>query len=83
MALDVKQFAAVARATNAIYFYVTADNAATVVGAGYFNSKDLVGSVKVKDLIFINASDKVVIAKVTAVNLGTGAITIAAAFTQA
>ena len=83
MALDVKQFAAVARATNAIYFYVTSDNAAAVKTAGYFTSKDLVGATKVGDVIIINASDKLILAKVTAVSQTTGVITIGAAFTEA
>ena len=83
MALDVKQFAAVARATNAIYFYVTSDNASTVTTAGYFTSKDLVGATKVGDVIIINASDKLILAKVTAVAQATGVITIDAAFTEA
>lgn len=83
MALETKNFAAVARATNAIYFYVTTDTAATAVAANYFDSKDLVGQVKVGDIIFINASDKLVIAKVTTVTAATGAIVIDAAFTEA
>lgn len=83
MALDIKQFAAVARATNAIYFYVTTDAIATVVGANYFNSQDLSGSVKVGDIVLANASDKFAILKVTAVTPATGAITVVAAFTQA
>lgn len=83
MALDIKLFAPVARATNAIYFYVTTDAIATVVAANYFNSKDLSGSVKVGDVIIVNASDKLAFLKVTAVTPASGAITVVAAFTQA
>lgn len=76
MALDIKSFAAVARATNALFFYPTTDAIATVEGAGYFNSKDLAGYVKVKDVIMANTSDKLAFFKVTAVNTTTGAITV-------
>ena len=83
MALDIKQFAAVARATNAIHFYVTTDAIAAVVAANYFSNKDLSGSVKVGDIVLVNASDKFAILKVTAVTPASGAITVVSAFTQA
>lgn len=83
MALDVKLFAPVARATNAIYFYVTPDAIATVIAANYFNSKDLSGSVKVGDVVLVNASDKLAILKVTAVTPASGAITVVSALAQA
>ena len=53
MALDIKQFAVVARATNALFYYVTADAKATVTGANYFKSKDLSGNVKPGDIILV------------------------------
>lgn len=56
MALDIKLFAPVARATNAIYMYVTEDAWATVKAAGYFNDGQLVGSVKVGDIILVNST---------------------------
>lgn len=68
MALDIKQFAVVARATNALYYYVTDDTKATVVAADYFKSKDLSGNVKPGDIILavcaagktVDASDKAI-----------------------
>lgn len=92
MALDIKQFAVVARATNALYYYVTDD--ATVAG-DYFNSKDLSGNVKPGDIILavcaanktVDANDKAIhklggsatvkTLLVTQVNTATGAITVA------
>lgn len=56
MALDIKLFAPVARATNAIYMYVTEDTWAAVKAAGYFNNGQLVGSVKVGDIILVNST---------------------------
>ena len=53
MALDIKQFAVVARATNALFYYVTDDAKATVTGANYFKSKDLSGNVKPGDIILV------------------------------
>lgn len=84
MALDIKLFAPVARATNAIYLYVKQDeNLAAIQTANYFNSKDLSGSVKVGDVIIVNAQDKLAILKVTEVVPATGAITVAAGVAQA
>lgn len=56
MALDIKLFAPVARATNAIYMYVTEDAWATVKTAGYFSNKQLSGSVKVGDIVLVNST---------------------------
>lgn len=84
MALDIKLFAPVARATNAIYLYVKQDeNLAAITAADYFNSKDLSGSVKKGDVIIVNAQDKLAILKVTAVVPNTGAITVATGVAQA
>jgi len=82
MALDLKKFAAIARATNTLYMYVTTDTMATVVGSGYFNSTELSGSVKVGDVILVNASDKLGFLKVTAVVVASGAITIDSALVE-
>lgn len=84
MALDIKLFAPVARATNAIYMYVKLDETlATITAGNYFNSKDLSGSVKVGDIVIVNAQDKVAILKVTAVVPNAGTITVASAIAQA
>lgn len=84
MALDIKLFAPVARATNAIYMYVKQDETlAAIETSGYFNSKDLSGSVKVGDIVLVNASDKFAILKVTAVVPAAGTITVAEAIAEA
>lgn len=84
MALDIKLFAPVARATNAIYLYVKQDeNLAAITAANYFDSKDLSGSVKKGDVIIVNAQDKVAVLKVTEVAPATGAITVATGLTEA
>lgn len=54
--VDIKLFAPVARATNAIYMYVTEDAWATVKGSGYFSDEQLVGSVKKGDIILVNST---------------------------
>ena len=83
MAVDIKLFAPVARATNAIYMYVKLDETlAQITADNYFDSKDLSGSVKKGDLIFVNASDKVAILKVTEVTPLEGAITVAQAIAE-
>lgn len=83
MAVDIKLFAPVARATNAIYLYVTAeDDLATIVAANYFDDKDLSGSVKKGDVIIVNATDKVAILKVTEVKPTEGTITVATAIQE-
>lgn len=82
MALDIKQFAIVARATNAIYMYVTTDSVATITTANYFNSKDLSGYVKVNDVIIAVANNKLAMLRVTAVVPATGAITVATAIAE-
>lgn len=83
MALDIKLFAPVARATNAIYMYVKQDETlAAIETAGYFNSKDLSGSVKVGDIVLVNASDKFAVLKVTAVVPNDGTITVAEAIAE-
>ena len=84
MALDIKLFAPVARATNAIYLYVKQDeNLAAITAADYFNSKDLSGSVKKGDVIIVNAQDKLSILKVSVFVPATGAITVASGIAQA
>lgn len=76
--VDIKLFAPVARATNAIYMYVKLDEPlATITGANYFDSKDLSGSVKKGDIIIVNAQDKAAILKVTEVKPTEGTITVA------
>lgn len=83
MAVDIKLFAPVARATNATYMYVKLDETlAQITATNYFNSKDLSGSVKKGDIILVNASDKFAILKVTAVVPADGTITVAQAFTE-
>lgn len=77
MAVDIKLFAPVARATNAIYMYVKMDEAlATITAANYFDSKDLSGSVKVGDIVMVNAQDAFAILGVTAVDPAAGTITV-------
>lgn len=76
--VDIKLFAPVARATNAIYMYVKLDETlATITGSNYFDSKDLSGSVKKGDIIIVNAQDKAAILKVTEVKPTEGTITVA------
>lgn len=83
MALDIKLFAPVARATNAIYLYVKLDETlATITASNYFNSKDLSGSVKKGDVILVNAQDKVAVLKVTAVVPAEGTITVTSALAE-
>lgn len=84
MAVDTKLFASVARATNAIYMYVKLDETlATITGANYFDNKDLSGSVKVGDVIIVNAQDKAALLKVTEVVPTEGTITVAQAIAEA
>lgn len=83
MALDIKLFAPVARATNAIYMYVKQDETLSAIEtSGYFNSKDLSGSVKVGDIVLVNASDKFAVLKVTTVVPAAGTITVAEAIAE-
>lgn len=83
MALDIKLFAPVARATNAIYMYVKADETlAQITAARYFDNKNLSGSVKVGDVIIVNAKDKAALLKVKAVNPTEGTITVATAIAE-
>lgn len=83
MALDIKVFAPVARATNAIYMYVTEDTWATVKATGYFSDGQLVGSVKAGDIILVNSTATsgggFGILLVTAVNVAAKTITTAVA----
>lgn len=83
MALDIKVFAPVARATNAIYMYVTEDTWATVRATGYFDHGQLVGSVKAGDIILVNSTATsgggFGILLVTAVNVAAKTITTAVA----
>lgn len=82
--VDVKLFAPVARATNAIYMYTKLDETIdTIKGANYFDNKDLSGSVKKGDVIIVNAQDKMAILKVTEVKPVEGNITVAAAISEA
>ena len=83
MALDIKQFAIVARATNSIYFYVTTKDTLAQITATYFNSKDLTGYIKAGDVIIINAKDKMALAKVTAVDVTAGSVTYTKAISEA
>lgn len=81
--VDVKLFAPVARATNAIYLYVQPEAAfAEIEASGYFDDKDLSGSVKKGDVIIVNASDKCGILKVTEVEPTEGTITVATALSE-
>ena len=83
MAVDIKLFAPVARATNATYMYVKLDETLTeITGSNYFDSKDLSGSVKKGDIILVNASDKFAILKVTEVVPAEGTITVALAVSE-
>lgn len=83
MAVDIKLFAPVARATNAIYMYVKLDEPlATITAANYFDSKDLSGSVKKGDVVIVNASDKLAVLKVTAVVPEDGTITVTSALAE-
>lgn len=82
MAVDIKLFAPVARATNAIYMYVKLDETLTAItAANYFNSKDLSGSVKRGDIILCNAQDGFAVLLVTEVVPTEGTITVAQAQT--
>ena len=84
MAVDIKLFAPVARATNAIYLYVQPDeNLSVITTAKYFDSKDLSGSVKKGDVVIVNAKDKAAILKVTAVDPNAGTVTVAKALAEA
>lgn len=79
MGVDVKLFAPVARATNSVYMYVKLDEElATIKAANYFDNKDLSGSVKVGDIILVNAEDGFAILTVTEVVPAEGTITVAA-----
>lgn len=85
MALDIKLFAPVARATNAIYMYVTEDALTAVTGtATYFNNAQLTGSVKAGDIVFVNstasAGGGLAILRITAVDPVAKTITFAVAF---
>lgn len=85
MALDIKLFAPVARATNAIYMYVVdvndekspakADTWSTIKGAGYFSHAQLVGSVKKGDIVLVNAADTFGVLLITAVDVKAKTIT--------
>lgn len=94
MALDIKLFAPVARATNAIYMYVpdaegttqdgnatpsAGDTWANVKAAGYFNNSQLVGSVKKGDIVLVNAQNTFGILLITAVDVAAKTITTAVA----
>lgn len=84
MAVDIKLFAPVARATNAIYMYVKLDETlAAITAANYFDSKDLSGSVKKGDVIIVNAQDKAAILKVTNVVPTEGTIAVTQALAEA
>ena len=54
--VNISLFAPVARATNAIYMYVTEDHTiAQITTPGYFNHYELTGSVKVGDVVIVNS----------------------------
>lgn len=85
MTIDIKLFAPVARATNAIYMYVVdandekspakADTWANIKGAGYFNHSQLVGSVKAGDMVLVNAGGTFGVLLVTGVDVKAKTIT--------
>lgn len=86
--LDLKLLAPVARATNAIYMYVpepdwegNIDSLDTIAGEAYFHHHDLAGSIRVGDIIFVNA-DRFGILKVTEVDPG-GMVNTALVFGEA
>ena len=89
MTVDIKLFAPVARATNAIYMYVIdandtkspakEDKWATIKGSTYFSDDNLVGSVKVGDIILVNDGTTFGILKVTAKDVAAKTITTAVA----
>lgn len=88
MALDIKLFAPVARATNAIYMYVVhsdmedspakSDTLTTIKAADYFSNAELVGSVKKGDIIFVNAQGSFATLLVSAVDVKAKTITVTA-----
>jgi len=85
MAIDIKLFAPVARATNAIYMYVVdandekspakEDTWATIKAANYFSNEQLVGSVKVGDIVLVNAEGTFGVLLITAVDVKAKTIT--------
>jgi len=88
MTVDIKLFAPVARATNAIYMYVIdpndekspakADKWTQIKGPSYFSHAELVGSVKVGDIILVNDNSTAFgILRVTAKNVAEKSITTA------
>ena len=89
MTLDIKLFAPVARATNAIYMYVIdanddkspakTDKWAQVKAAGYFNNANIVGSVKAGDIVLVNDGTTFGILKITAVDTAAKTVTTAVA----
>lgn len=89
MTLDIKLFAPVARATNAIYMYVIDTNDtkspakndkwAQVKAAGYFNNANIVGSVKAGDIVLVNDGTTFGILKITAVDTAAKTVTTAVA----
>ena len=89
MTLDIKLFAPVARATNAIYMYVVHsgmvdspakdDTVTNIKAADYFSNAELVGSVKKGDIIFVNAQGSFATLLVSAVDVKAKKITVAAA----
>lgn len=89
MTLDIKLFAPVARATNAIYMYVVHsdmvdspaknDTVTNIKAADYFSNAELVGSVKKGDIIFVNAQGSFATLLVSAVDVKAKKITVTAA----
>jgi hypothetical protein len=82
-----KRFACVSRAEAAIYFY--RDPGVTIAAAiapNYFSSKNQSGSVRVGDIIFVNAgagaASKFAILKVDVVDTKVGTITTSVVFQQ-
>lgn len=83
MAFDIKLFACVARATNAIYLYVSGDAWATIKAADYFTGKKITGQLKVGDLILVNSTAAsgggFGVIRITAVDNVAGTVTTAVA----
>lgn len=64
---------------GAVWSYISADARATVVGAGYFSNGRSLG-MKIGDVVncVVDTTGVLTVASVTAVNAGTGAVTITA-----
>lgn len=67
MALNVANFATIARAEKSLHVYITTDAYATVVTADYFANKDIISSLGVGDFILVTASNGAFLLNVTKV----------------